>query len=308
MSTFCGCIPIQSKKKKNKDCLNYAKLELADKEGQKWISSNRSLHDNIPVQLSPEGVEGWRLERPNDKLSWSFYIMSENNKKMYVTFNESNNDVTLEYDDDIADDNGKGRYFSMLLQPKRGLFLRAENTTNRYLYNNGGKLEMVTTESPTSAIHWFLSPSFELIDSIIDQFTVQVHQLNSSQKWLCDGATANAQIQVQQLSSDQDWTLSTTDDRKVQFAVGSLNADDTLQFGTVPANFTLNPYGGGVSLQSTTNSKYVVAPEGNGDLLFSATEGTSTSWDIEIMRLMYECEGEKIIFPEFPIKKNKDPK
>ncbi|XP_077965849.1 uncharacterized protein LOC120336314 isoform X2 [Styela clava] len=287
MSKFCGCDPIKSKKTQNHDCQNIVEFELADKEGQKWISSNRSLHDNIPVQLSPEGAEGWRLERYNDKLLWSFHIMSENNKKMYVTFNETNNDVTLEYDNDISDNNGKGRYFSMLLQPDRGLFLRAEKTTNRYLYNNEGKLEMVTTASPTFAMHWFLSPSFEMIDF--------------SQKWVSVGAKLNDPIQTQQLSGDQDWTVNWTDDGKFQFATPTLKANDALKFGTVAANFKLNSYGGGVSLQCTANSQYVVVPDDNGELGFSVTEAGSASWDLEIMGIILQRDGKIIIIPEFPI-------
>nr|XP_039260001.1 uncharacterized protein LOC120336398 [Styela clava] len=285
----------------NRDCQNYIELELADKEGRKWVSSNRSLHDNIPVQLSPEGVEGWRLEKANDELLWSFHIMSENNKKMYVTFNESNNDVTLEYDDDIADDNGKGRYFSMLLQPERGVFLRAEKTTNRYLYNNEEKLEMVITENPTFAMHWFLSPSFELIDSILESCIAEIKSVTSSQKWLSTGAKMNDQIQTQQLTDEQDWIVSTTDSRIVQIAVESLKANDSLQFGTVAANFKLNKYGKGSSLQCTMNSQYVVAPEDNGELFFSETEAGSTSWELNIIRFKYECNGKIIIFPEFPM-------
>ncbi|XP_077965850.1 uncharacterized protein LOC120336314 isoform X3 [Styela clava] len=236
MSKFCGCDPIKSKKTQNHDCQNIVEFELADKEGQKWISNN-----------------------------------------------------------------GKGRYFSMLLQPDRGLFLRAEKTTNRYLYNNEGKLEMVTTASPTFAMHWFLSPSFEMIDLKIATFMIQIHQVYSSQKWVSVGAKLNDPIQTQQLSGDQDWTVNWTDDGKFQFATPTLKANDALKFGTVAANFKLNSYGGGVSLQCTANSQYVVVPDDNGELGFSVTEAGSASWDLEIMGIILQRDGKIIIIPEFPI-------
>ncbi|XP_077966325.1 uncharacterized protein LOC120336398 [Styela clava] len=127
-------------------------------------------------------------------------------------------------------------------------------------------------------------------------------------EWVSVGAKLNDPIQTQQLSGDQDWTVNCTDDGKFQFATPTLKANDALQFGTVAANFKLNGYGDGVSLQCTANSQYVRAPENNGELRFYETEAGSTSWDLEIMGIILQRDGKIFIYPEFPIQKNKVPK
>ncbi|XP_077970098.1 uncharacterized protein LOC144424560 isoform X3 [Styela clava] len=193
-------------------------IELSDREGNKWFSSNRSPHDSIPVELNSE-AEDWRIEQSASAALWSFYILSDHKKKMYVTYNNSNNDVTLEYEDNIKDDNGMRRYFTMLLQPELGLLLRAENAYDRYLGKNNEVLEMVKTDTPTYDMHWLIASSFEMINAVIEPFNVQIHQKLSILKWMSERAQINTQIQAKQLISDQEWTLSIGDNHTSGFQV-----------------------------------------------------------------------------------------
>ncbi|XP_077970097.1 uncharacterized protein LOC144424560 isoform X2 [Styela clava] len=164
MSKFkCGGSPSKNIRKEEHN--TSFKVELADREGNKWISSNRSPHDSIPVKLNPETAEEWGIERSTSNALWSFYILSDHRKKMYVTYNDSKNDVTLEYEDDIKNNKEMRRYFTMLLQPELGLLLRAENAYDRYLGKNNEVLEMVKTDTPTYDMHWLIASSFEMINA-----------------------------------------------------------------------------------------------------------------------------------------------
>ncbi|XP_077970099.1 uncharacterized protein LOC144424560 isoform X4 [Styela clava] len=191
MSKFkCGGSPSKNIRKEEHN--TSFKVELADREGNKWISSNRSPHDSIPVKLNPETAEEWGIERSTSNALWSFYILSDHRKKMY---------------------------FTMLLQPELGLLLRAENAYDRYLGKNNEVLEMVKTDTPTYDMHWLIASSFEMINAVIEPFNVQIHQKLSILKWMSERAQINTQIQAKQLISDQEWTLSIGDNHTSGFQV-----------------------------------------------------------------------------------------
>ncbi|XP_077966257.1 uncharacterized protein LOC120336317 [Styela clava] len=203
---------------------SYISLEIGDKEGGKWISSNRALNDNIPVELRPDVLEQWRVERRGDEALWSFHVISSvNRKKLYVTYNDNNNDVTLQYEDN--GENKKGRFFAILIYPGHGMLLRAGKSRDRYLRHTSGKLYMVTTENPTEDIMWLITPSFTLIQSVLAQFMVQILEAHSSQKWISWEASEHLPIQTQQLSAKQDWMMSIENDLSIKFAAGDLYAD-----------------------------------------------------------------------------------
>ncbi|XP_039254825.2 uncharacterized protein LOC120331751 [Styela clava] len=291
---FRGCF---SKKGRKQELNNFVNIELADREGNKCISSNRSPNDNIPVKLNPETAQYWRIERSASDALWSFHILSDHKKKMYVTYNDSNNDVTLEYEDDIKHNNGMRRYFTMLLQPELGLLLRAENAYDRYLGKNNEILEMVKTDTPSYDLHWLIASSSEMINAVIEPFKVQIHQLSSSQKWMSEGAQINTPIQAQQLSSDQEWFISKGDNHTIGFSVESFKANDLLTFSEVGTSFLIHTFGSGVYLQCTSNSQYVSAPPDNGDLLFVPIKEMASQWDVEIMKVLLRKDDDSIIFP-----------
>ncbi|XP_039259667.2 uncharacterized protein LOC120336131 [Styela clava] len=276
-------------------------LEIGDRNGRKWISQNRSLHDNIPVQLNPNKTEGWGLEKLDNEALWSFYILSEDEKKMYVTYNFNSDGVTLQELDEITQDNGKGRFFHMLPQPNFGMFLRAQNARDRYLRNSGGMLEMTTSENPIDDMEWFITPSFEDITIMLSSYYVEIQNATSSQKWMCQDARINAPIQVQQTSTHQEWQLSFGPDLNYEFSVGNLYANSQLLFGSAPADFTVHQIGRGVHLKCNSKNKYVVAPEGNGDLYYSANEKNSSAWDIVGTRIAWKHNDKTTVFPYYPI-------
>nr|XP_039259900.1 uncharacterized protein LOC120336308 isoform X2 [Styela clava] len=115
---------------KDNDPINF-KFEIGDRDGKKWISQNRSLHDNIPVQLNPSVTEAWELERSKNEALWSFYILLDDGKKMYVTYNFNSDDVTLEELDDITQNNGKGS-----VSLSRLAEIRNDPIANKWVYQD----------------------------------------------------------------------------------------------------------------------------------------------------------------------------
>nr|XP_039259855.1 uncharacterized protein LOC120336277 [Styela clava] len=294
MQSHCAGIP------NDNDPINF-KFEIGDRDGRKWISQNRSLHDNIPVQLNPSVTEGWGLVRLNNEALWSFYILLDDGKKMYVTYNFNSDDVTLEELDDITQNNGKGRFFYMLPQPNFGMFLRAQNSRDRYLRNSEEKLEMTTSENPTDDMEWFITPSFEDITAVLSSYFVEIENDTISNKWVCQDARINAPIQVQQTSTLQEWQLSPDSDLSCEFSAGNFYANSQLLFGSAPADFTVHRIGSVMSLKCKSNNGYVVAPEKSGDLYYSATEKNSTFWKIVGTRMVWKYKNKTIIFPYYPI-------
>lgn len=294
------CFGIKHKRSKSQNMVPHIKLEIGNKEGKKWISENRSLHDSIFVELNPESSELWRVERHASKPSWSFHVLSSiNQKKIYVTYNDENNDVTLEYEDDVTSDEEKGRYFTLLLQPTHGMFLRAEGVHDRYLYSDGGKLKMFTG-TPTNEMIWLITPSFELIQTIVESHECQIQPVSSSQKWISDGAAENGSIQVQQTSQEEKWLASGTCSSDLTFSVGDLYANASMQFGKQPVYFTYSP--DGWTLQCNSNTQYVTAPADNGDLYLVSEKSQATGWEFPTLTLIFEYLDKTLIFPEYPIK------
>nr|XP_039259901.1 uncharacterized protein LOC120336308 isoform X3 [Styela clava] len=210
---------------KDNDPINF-KFEIGDRDGKKWISQNRSLHDNIPVQLNPSVTEAWELERSKNEALWSFYILLDDGKKMYVTYNFNSDDVTLEELDDITQNNGKGRFFYMLPKPNFGMFLRAQNSRDRYVRNSGGKLEMTTSKNLTDDMEWFITASFEDITAVSLSRLAEIRNDPIANKWVYQDAKINAPIQVQQTGALQEWQLNFRDSgRSCEFSAGNLYAE-----------------------------------------------------------------------------------